>query len=139
MRRCTAEAVPGPYFPSGAMPSAACAAHTSGALAWAQGSTRAKDCTAVATLVGEVATGIGIGADGTDGTDGIEGIGAVVAPHPGGTGAPMSAAESAEATTGSYLPVLIGTAMLGRAAFHAALKLWIAVLTGVPLFATLVQ
>jgi hypothetical protein len=40
---------------------------------------------------------------------------------------------------GSYLPVPMGTGLLGFAAFQALLKLWIAVLTAVPDRATLVQ
>jgi hypothetical protein len=52
---------------------------------------------------------------------------------------PPSADESAEATTGSYFPVPMGTGLLGFAAFHAALKLCTAVLTGDPTLLTLVQ
>jgi hypothetical protein len=61
---------------------------------------------------------------------GVEGRGAA-APQPGGTARPPKAAESAVATLTSYLPVPIGTNLLGLAAFQAALKLCTALPTGV--------
>lgn len=94
---------------------------------------------AAGSAVGRDNEGRGIegrGAAGSGSEGSGAGAGAAAAPHPGGTLVPPSADESAEATTGSYLPVPMGTGLLGFAAFQAALKLWTAVFTAVPGCAT---
>jgi len=125
-RAAVAEVVP--HLQSAETPRAVCAAPTMSAFAGSHGLMPTIACNAGGTPRGGVGVGGGggVGKGGSVGGGvgkGGGGVGIGAAPHPGGTDCPPSALESAAATEGSYLPVPMGTGLLGFAEFHAALKL----------------